>query len=272
VDKNGKDLPLSTIEGFTPGTYYPIITEKVDHASFDGRGWLLFQTIDDHGNKRWFHYKVQASIVTHEGFCLPIASEWIENEPNYDKQDCERKAFYRLVKKLRVLYPRLEMCLLLDNLFACQPAFNAMEKARMQYIAVFKEGFMSYIYPWVMDVKGHVAKDNIIVETEEKEIAQRNRRCHEEKMLRGKPQNKKRKVTTETTYSWATGIEFSEERSLFNVVTCKEIYEGSRPLVDYLPLDKPTTIALKEIAAGKVILGNGTSIGAIKESTKNENV
>ncbi len=36
-----------------------------------------------------------------------------------------------------------------------------------------------------------------------------------------------------------------------------EIYDGSAPLVDHLPLDKPTTIALREIAAGKVVLGDG---------------
>jgi DNA-directed RNA polymerase subunit K/omega len=33
-----------------------------------------------------------------------------------------------------------------------------------------------------------------------------------------------------------------------------EIYDGSPPLIDHLPLDKSTTIALKEIAAGRVVL------------------
>ena len=36
-----------------------------------------------------------------------------------------------------------------------------------------------------------------------------------------------------------------------------EIYGGSRPLVEHLPLDKSVTIAFKEIAAGKVFLGKG---------------
>jgi len=35
-----------------------------------------------------------------------------------------------------------------------------------------------------------------------------------------------------------------------------EIYKGSPPLVDRLPLDKSTTIALKEIAVGKVVFKN----------------
>jgi len=34
-----------------------------------------------------------------------------------------------------------------------------------------------------------------------------------------------------------------------------EIDSGSRPLIDHLPLDKSTTIALKEIAMGKIISG-----------------
>jgi len=38
-----------------------------------------------------------------------------------------------------------------------------------------------------------------------------------------------------------------------------EIYNGSPPLVDHLPLDKSTTIALKEIAVGKVVFKNKDS-------------
>ena len=35
-----------------------------------------------------------------------------------------------------------------------------------------------------------------------------------------------------------------------------EIYNGSPPSVDHLPLDKSTTIVLKEIAASKVVFKN----------------
>ena len=61
---------------------------------------------DQKGKKRWFHAKLQASLVTATGLCLPMASEWIENEKNYVKQDCELRAFYRLIKKLRKQYSR----------------------------------------------------------------------------------------------------------------------------------------------------------------------
>jgi len=48
-------------------------------------------------------------LVTENGFCISLASEWIINDNNkaYDKQDCEQKAFKRLSKKLKQAFVRL---------------------------------------------------------------------------------------------------------------------------------------------------------------------
>lgn len=188
---------------------------------------------DSGGDNRWFHMKLQASLVTETGLCLPIASEWIENEPEYNKQDCELRAFYRLIKKLRRLYSQLPICVLLDGLYAAQPVFEALKEARMEYIVVFKEGSMSYIYPWVMDIKRQCAKGNVIEEIEEADIEERNPRDHQGRFVRSKPQYKKRKVVRKTIYSWMTGIEFSEDRSLFNIMTCRETVDGEK-VCDYV--------------------------------------
>lgn len=214
--------------------YYMVSIDGVHLYTFDYEPYpgCCFRK-DDNGNKKWYCYKLQASLVTTKGFCLPIGYEWIENEEGFDKQDCELKALYRLVKKLREMYPRLEMCLLLDGLFAGQPTFKAVKESRMEYIVVFKEGSMSYIYPWVMDIKRQCGKDNVIVETEEKEIEDRQKRTHEERLLRKKAKNVTRIVTTQTTYTWMRGIEFSDDRSLFNIMTCKELYEGEK-VCDYV--------------------------------------
>ena len=177
------------------------------------------------GQKRWFHTKLMASLVTPTGLCLPMACEWIENEPNYNKQDCELRAFYRLVKKLRLLYPKLPMCLLLDALYAGQPTFDCLKEARMEWMVVFKEGCMSMIYNWVMSIKKHCARENVIVDLEEEEIDDRQRRTHEQRLNRGKSEHKKRVRVKETTYTWMKGIEFNEDRSLFNIMTCKEVVD-----------------------------------------------
>ena len=217
------------------GKYYTVAIDGCHIHSFDYEHCehCLVQEDKVTGEKRWFHTKLMASLITATGLCLPMASEWIENEPDYNKQDCEIRAFYRLVVKLRLYYPKLPVCLLLDALYAGQPTFTALKEERMEWIVVFKEGSMSYIYNWVMSIKEHCAKDNVMVETDEKEIDERQRRSHQERLTRRKPEHTKRKRTTETTCTWMKGIEFSQDRSLFNIMTCKEVVDG-QTMCDYV--------------------------------------
>ena len=132
------------------GKYYTIAIDGVHIHSFDYKHCehCLFKEDKVTGEKIWMHMKLQASLVTPTGLCLPMASEWIENEVNYNKQDCEIRAFYRMVKKLRLLYPKLPICVLLDALYAGQPTFDCLKQQRMEWIVVFKEGSMSFIYSW----------------------------------------------------------------------------------------------------------------------------
>jgi hypothetical protein len=174
----------------------------------------------------WMHYKLGARLVTPTGFCLPVAHEWVENEDHYDKQDCEIKAFYRLARKIRKMYPRLPICLLLDGLFAIQPVFELLDELGMEYIIVFKDGRMPEAFKWVMKMKNDFAKDNIIVQREEKEIEVRNERTHEERMIRNRPKNEKRMLIKETTYTWMNGVEHWDGERTFNVMTCREVEDG----------------------------------------------
>jgi DNA-directed RNA polymerase omega subunit len=49
------------------------------------------------------------------------------------------------------------------------------------------------------------------------------------------------------------------------MIRAMEIHTGSRPLVEHTLLDKPTTIAMREIAQGKVWLGKPGGNGKTKE-------
>jgi hypothetical protein len=70
------------------------------------------------GQSTYFHYVLEAKLVTSDGLCLSLASEWIENpDGEFEKQDCERKAFARLAAKLKKHYPRLPVCILADGLY-----------------------------------------------------------------------------------------------------------------------------------------------------------
>jgi hypothetical protein len=48
------------------------------------------------GKKTWTVNVVEAKLVCSNGFAISPGTEWIKNEGNMDKQDCERKAFIRL--------------------------------------------------------------------------------------------------------------------------------------------------------------------------------
>jgi hypothetical protein len=100
----------------------------------------LFQTQPD-GSRLWFHAVLEAKLILSNGMCFSLASVSIENpDGEYDKQDCEIKAFPRLAEKLKTLYPRLPICITGDSLYGCAPAMKVCERMRWSYILTFKEG------------------------------------------------------------------------------------------------------------------------------------
>lgn len=93
------------------------------------------------GSTIWFHAVLEAKLVLGNGMSFSLASVPIENPGGeYDKQDCEQKAFPRLAEKLKQLYPRLHICLLGDSLYGCAPVLQVCEKMAWSYIVIFKQG------------------------------------------------------------------------------------------------------------------------------------
>ena len=82
-----------------------------------GEGWLT-QTKD--GKTTYSRYVLAAKIVTAAGLVVPFAFEFVENPASgeFDKQDCELKACRRLMDKIHCLYPRLQIAVVGDALFA----------------------------------------------------------------------------------------------------------------------------------------------------------
>ena len=76
---------------------------------------------------------------------LSIGSEFMSNEPQGSrtdedyKQDCEQKAFYRLVGRLRKEYPRLPMCFLGDSLYAQGPVMHFILENKCDFILRYKD-------------------------------------------------------------------------------------------------------------------------------------
>lgn len=88
------------------------------------------------------YHILEARLVTDTGLCIPIGSEWITNEQRkqYDKQDCENKAFKRLAEKIKRAFPRLPVCVLADALYANSPIMGICKQYGWKYILTLKDG------------------------------------------------------------------------------------------------------------------------------------
>ena len=94
-----------------------------------------------------YYYVLEAKLVLHPGVLVSIMTEFVENnaEGEMEKQDCERKACWRLLERLKKEFPRLPVCLSADSLYACERFFEECREKNWRYILRFKEGSIPYI-------------------------------------------------------------------------------------------------------------------------------
>ncbi len=138
-------IRMKVLDPFRLYGYFPIAIDGSQICTFDHEPWpdCPHRKLSD-GSIQYFAYVLDAKLVTPCGMALTLATEMLTNEgyEYFEKQDCELKAFPRLVAKLRTLFPRTPMCLLLDGLYANQNVIRTIEANLWKYIITFKEGSM----------------------------------------------------------------------------------------------------------------------------------
>ena len=89
-----------------------------------------------------YYYVLEAKLVLHPGIIVSILTEFVENTDGkvMEKQDCERKACWRLMEKLKQEFPRLNICICADSLYGCERFFQECREKKWHYILRFKEG------------------------------------------------------------------------------------------------------------------------------------
>lgn len=89
-----------------------------------------------------YYYVLEAKLVLHPDIIVSIMTEFVENEEEQEtgKQDCERKACWRLMEKLKKAFPRLRICISADSLYACERFFRECQSRKWSYILRYKEG------------------------------------------------------------------------------------------------------------------------------------
>jgi hypothetical protein len=122
------------------------------------------------GSIQYFAYVLDAKLVTPCGMALSVATEMLTNEGNdeFDKQDCEIKAFPRLVDKLKRFFPRTPLCLLLDGLYANQNVIRKIESHSWKYIITFKEGSMPERFTEAATLAANQDNNQLLVQNDER--------------------------------------------------------------------------------------------------------
>ena len=90
---------------------------------------------------------LEATLVCNNGLVIPLISEWIANDGlEYDKQDCELKAFKRLSTRLKKCFPRLNLCILADGLYTNISMMSVCQGYDWKFITVFKDGNLPSVW------------------------------------------------------------------------------------------------------------------------------
>lgn len=143
-------IRMKALDPFRLSGYFTIAIDGSQICTFPEEPWpgCPHRKLSN-GQIQYFAYVLDAKLVTPCGMALSLATEMLTNEGNeeFDKQDCELKAFPRLVEKLYAFYPRTKLCLLLDGLYANQNVIRLIESKRWKYIITFKEGSMRERFP-----------------------------------------------------------------------------------------------------------------------------
>lgn len=80
--------------------YYVVAVDGTGLYSFHQRYCQYWLTFTHQGQTTYYHYVLEAKLITWDGFSLFLMSEFIDNpQANPSKQDCELNAFHRLAAR-----------------------------------------------------------------------------------------------------------------------------------------------------------------------------
>lgn len=125
----------------------------------------LTQTHQD-GSTTYLHNVLEAKVITESGLALSVMTEMQLNpkDGQYDKQDCEIKAFKRMLPRLKEEFPQQPIVHLLDAGYCSGPIFKAIEAVKHKFICCFKPGSIPTLYQEALTLRA-LNPQNRIVQT-----------------------------------------------------------------------------------------------------------
>lgn len=108
----------------------------------------------DNETKLYSYYALEAKLIC-GNLTFSLATEFVLNETyqdengneirKFDKQDCELKAAYRLLDKIKKRFPKLPIIIGADALYLGKPFLKLCDKYKFEYIIRYKEDSASSI-------------------------------------------------------------------------------------------------------------------------------
>ena len=108
------------------GKYWRVIIDGTSIHYYKERPdeHCLVTTIEKDGKKItcYYHKVLEAKLILHDNIVISLDTEFIENErADVSKQDCELNAAKRLMERIKKNYPKLNICIQGDALYAVEP-------------------------------------------------------------------------------------------------------------------------------------------------------
>lgn len=125
--------------------------------NYDWSSECLFANVGKEKTPQYYCYVLEAVFVLDSGIVLPVMTEFIENKIQNKigvinqttctaKQDCERKAFYRMATKLKKIFGSSKLTIVADGLYACGPVISVCRKYDWDFMLTLKEGGLPGIW------------------------------------------------------------------------------------------------------------------------------
>ncbi len=138
--------------------------------SIDGTGYFCSTKINcPHclerkiGGKTQYHHSAVAAAITHPETreVIPLAVEPIVDGES--KNDCERNATARLLKRVRKMHPKLKLIVVEDGLASNAPHIADLKAVKMHFLLGAKPGDHEHLFEHVIDACEHSREETIQV-------------------------------------------------------------------------------------------------------------
>lgn len=163
--------------------------------SIDGTGYFFSDSVHcenclekkykETGETRYHHQMLCGSIVhPDKSTVIPLCPEAIEKQDGQTKNDCERVAMSRFLRKFREEHPKLQVTILTDALHSTLPNLENLKKFEMSYIMGVKPGSHEKLFEG-MDKWEELNKVRIFTKEEEIGDKVKKKRIHEYRYTNG---------------------------------------------------------------------------------------